>query len=57
TLPTCLAEGEQPKYAPMTVIDNIRAKLAGSRKGRINSAAGSEAGRILAAAGRPPGAS
>jgi isopenicillin N synthase-like dioxygenase len=49
-IPTCVPAGEEPKYPPMTVIENIRAKLAGSRQGRINTAASAEAGRILAAA-------
>ena len=49
-LPTCVPEGEEPRYAPMTVIENITAKLAGSRYGRLNASAGSVAERILAAA-------
>jgi len=49
-LPTCVPAGEEPRYAPMTVIENITAKLAGSRSGQPYAGAGSVAARILAAA-------
>jgi isopenicillin N synthase-like dioxygenase len=39
-------------YEPITVREHIRAKLAGSRQGRANTAAVREAARVLAAAGR-----
>jgi isopenicillin N synthase-like dioxygenase len=51
-LPTCVPAGEEPRYAPMTVIENITAKLAGSRNGQLYAGAGSVAARILAAADR-----
>lgn len=49
TLPTCLAEGEPARYAPITVAEHIRAKLAGSRAGTPNTSAGREAARLAAA--------
>jgi isopenicillin N synthase-like dioxygenase len=52
TLPTCLADGEPPRYAPITVTEHIRAKLAGSRAGRSNTSAEREAARLLAAQAR-----
>lgn len=48
TLPTCLAEGEPARYAPITVADHIRAKLAGSRAGTPNASAEREAARLAA---------
>jgi isopenicillin N synthase-like dioxygenase len=50
-LPTCVAEGEQPIYPPITVSEHIRAKLAGSRAGQLNTAAERDAARVLAAKG------
>lgn len=50
-IPTCVPEGTEPKYPPLTVIENINAKLAGSRRGRLNATAAAEAERIRAAAG------
>jgi isopenicillin N synthase-like dioxygenase len=52
TLPVCLADGEAPRYAPITVAEHIRAKLAGSRAGQLNPNAAREAARLAAAA--PP---
>jgi isopenicillin N synthase-like dioxygenase len=49
TLPTCLADGEPPRYAPITVAEHIRAKLAGSRAGRPNTNAEREAARLIVA--------
>jgi isopenicillin N synthase-like dioxygenase len=49
TLPTCLAEGEEPRYGAITVAEHIRAKLAGSRAGKPNAAAEREAARLAAA--------
>ncbi|CAN5309224.1 2-oxoglutarate and iron-dependent oxygenase domain-containing protein [soil metagenome] len=50
-LETCVAPGEQPIYPPITVTEHIAAKLAGSRAGRLNTAAEREAARVLAAKG------
>jgi isopenicillin N synthase-like dioxygenase len=41
--------GSEPLYPPITVSEHIRAKLAGSRAGKINTAATREAARVLAA--------
>lgn len=49
TLPTCVAEGEESRYAPITVAEHLRAKLAGSRAGVANEGAGREAARVLGA--------
>jgi isopenicillin N synthase-like dioxygenase len=52
TLPTCVdADGSSP-YAPITVGEHIRAKLAGSRAGVANTAAEREQARVLAARSR-----
>ncbi|WP_024805346.1 isopenicillin N synthase family oxygenase [Nocardia sp. BMG51109] len=48
TLPSCVGEGS--RYAPTTVADHIRAKLAGSRALQPNANAAREADRVLAAA-------
>lgn len=48
TLPTCLPDGEPSRYAPITVAEHIRAKLAGSRGGKPNAAAAREAARLTA---------
>ncbi|WP_433760986.1 isopenicillin N synthase family dioxygenase [Nocardia sp. CA-135398] len=50
TLPSCLGEGS--KYAPITVAEHLRTKLAGSRALQPNTNATREAARALAAAGR-----
>ncbi|MEV7428190.1 2-oxoglutarate and iron-dependent oxygenase domain-containing protein [Nocardioides sp. NPDC092400] len=50
TLPTCVGDGSA--YAPITVGEHIRAKLAGSRAGVANADAEREAARVLAAAHR-----
>ncbi|MBH0120831.1 isopenicillin N synthase family oxygenase [Rhodococcus sp. HM1] len=50
TLPGFVDEGEEP-YEPIVVRDHIKAKLAGSRHGKPNTAAVREAARVLAAAG------
>jgi len=47
TLPSCVDEQHPDLYAPVTVADHIAAKLAGSRAGRINTAAEREAERVL----------
>jgi isopenicillin N synthase-like dioxygenase len=48
TLETCLRDGESSPYAPITVAEHIRAKLAGSRGGKANAAAAREAARLTA---------
>ena len=48
TLPTCLDADGTSAYAPITVGDHIRAKLAGSRAGVANTEAEREAARVLA---------
>ena len=50
-LATCVAPGDEPLYAPITVTEHIAAKLAGSRAGQLNTAAEREAARVLAANG------
>ncbi|MEV0251188.1 2-oxoglutarate and iron-dependent oxygenase domain-containing protein [Nocardia sp. NPDC050712] len=47
TLPSCLGAGN--KYAPVTVAEHIRAKLAGSRAGQANTNATREAARLARA--------
>lgn len=49
-LPTCVEPGHEPLYPPITVGEHLRAKLAGSRAGRANTAAEREAARVLSAA-------
>ena len=49
TLPTCLDADGTSAYAPITVGEHIRAKLAGSRAGVANPEAEREAARVLAA--------
>lgn len=49
TLPTCLDADGTSAYAPITVGEHIRAKLAGSRAGVANTEAEREAARVLAA--------
>jgi len=51
TLPG-LCDHSDDGYAPVTVREHIKAKLAGSRHGKKNTAAGREAERVLAAADR-----
>ncbi len=46
---TCVEPGAGPLYPPITVTEHIAAKLAGSRAGRLNTAATREAARVLAA--------
>jgi isopenicillin N synthase-like dioxygenase len=52
TLPDHLDPGEIPAYEPILVRDHIKAKLAGSRHGRANTAATREASRVKGA--QPP---
>jgi isopenicillin N synthase-like dioxygenase len=47
-LPTCVPAGTAPLHPPTTVGEHLRAKLAGSRAGRANTAAEREAARVLA---------
>ncbi|MFJ9088024.1 isopenicillin N synthase family dioxygenase [Streptomyces sp. NPDC102384] len=54
TLPSHLDADAGLAYEPITVRDHIKAKLAGSRQGKANTAAVREAARVLAAAGREP---
>src|SRR4051794_5214332 len=49
TLATCLAEGEESRFAPITVGEHVAAKLAGSRAGVRNTAAADDAARVIAA--------
>jgi isopenicillin N synthase-like dioxygenase len=48
-IPSTVEPGSEPLYPPITVSEHIRAKLAGSRAGKINTAATREAARVLAA--------
>ena len=48
-LPSTVEPGSEPLYPPITVSEHIQAKLAGSRAGKINTAATREAARVLAA--------
>lgn len=50
TLPA-FVDADADAYEPITVRDHIKAKLAGSRHGKANTAAVREAARVLAAAG------
>jgi isopenicillin N synthase-like dioxygenase len=52
TLPQFLDAAGGLAYAPITVSEHVKAKLAGSRQGKINTAAVREACRVRAAAGR-----
>lgn len=55
TLHCHLVAGEVPGYEPIIVRDHIRAKLAGSRYGKANTAATREATRVRDASGERPG--
>ncbi len=46
TIASCVLPGETPLYSPITVIDHIARKLAGSRAGQKNDTAGREAARV-----------
>ncbi|MCU1404382.1 MAG: isopenicillin synthase family oxygenase [Glaciihabitans sp.] len=46
---SCVADGEEPLFAPITVDEHISQKLAGSRAGKSNTAATRDAARVLAA--------
>jgi isopenicillin N synthase-like dioxygenase len=48
-LPSCITPGETPAYEPITVRENLKAKLGGSQQGNSNHAAVREAARVLAA--------
>lgn len=48
TLPSCVDDAHPDLYAPITVGDHIRAKLAGSRAGTPNERAERESARVLA---------
>ncbi|MBZ4487571.1 isopenicillin N synthase family oxygenase [Microbacterium sp. cx-55] len=48
TLPSCVDADHPDLYAPITVGDHIRAKLAGSRAGKPNEQAERESARVLA---------
>jgi isopenicillin N synthase-like dioxygenase len=50
-IPSTVEPGAEPLYPPITVSDHITAKLAGSRAGKINTAATREAARVLSANG------
>ena len=45
-LPTCVDETHPARYAPITVGEHLRAKLAGSRGGALTEGAEREAGRL-----------
>jgi isopenicillin N synthase-like dioxygenase len=47
TLPSCIDAEHPDLYAPITVGDHIRAKLAGSREGKANEKAERESARVL----------
>lgn len=49
-LPSCVPAGSTPRYEPITVRDNLVAKLSGSRSLQSNPAAVAEAARVQAAA-------
>jgi isopenicillin N synthase-like dioxygenase len=49
TIPSCIGE-EDELYPPTTIGEHIAAKLAGSREGRLNTAAEREAARVRRAA-------
>ena len=46
-IPSCVPDGAEPLYPPITVTGHIAAKLAGSRAGQLNTAAEREATRVL----------
>ncbi|WP_018654361.1 isopenicillin N synthase family dioxygenase [Actinomadura flavalba] len=46
TLPGCVTADRPAAYAPITVGEHLRAKLAGSRGGRLNAGAAREAARL-----------
>jgi len=48
-IPSTIEPGGSALYPPITVSEHIRAKLAGSRAGEINTSATREAARVLAA--------
>jgi isopenicillin N synthase-like dioxygenase len=48
-IPSTIAPGTEALYPPITVSQHIQAKLAGSRAGKINTAATREAARVIAA--------
>jgi isopenicillin N synthase-like dioxygenase len=48
TIGSCVAPGDDPLYAPITVTEHIAQKLAGSRGGLKNEAAERDAARVLA---------
>jgi isopenicillin N synthase-like dioxygenase len=48
-IPSTVEPGSEPLYPPITVSEHIQAKLAGSRAGKINTAATREAARVIAA--------
>lgn len=48
-LPSCCGTDDPPKYAPVTVAEHLRQKLAGSRGLSLNAEAQREASRILSA--------
>jgi isopenicillin N synthase-like dioxygenase len=48
-IPSCVLDGAEPLYPPITVTEHIAAKLAGSRAGQSNPRATREAARVLAA--------
>ncbi|MDH6181566.1 isopenicillin N synthase-like dioxygenase [Microbacteriaceae bacterium SG_E_30_P1] len=50
-IPELLAPGEELHYEPITVAEHRKAKLAGSRGGRLNTKAEREAARVRASAG------
>jgi isopenicillin N synthase-like dioxygenase len=47
TLESCIDDEHPSLYAPVTVAEHIAAKLAGSRAGRLNTAAEREGARVL----------
>jgi isopenicillin N synthase-like dioxygenase len=51
TLPSCVPDGTAALYRPITIGENLAAKLAGSRAGVVNAAAQREAERVRSASG------
>jgi isopenicillin N synthase-like dioxygenase len=52
-LPTCVGPGRPALYEPVTVGEHLRAKLAGSRGGALNTGAQREAARLAAPRATP----
>jgi isopenicillin N synthase-like dioxygenase len=51
TLPGCVDDGHESRYAPITVAEHLTQKLSGSRQLTLNNSAGQEADRLRSSAG------